>query len=66
MGWRGAHKYIAYTYRFDLWKCSENEGVDFRPSQLFLTEVVVRGPYCKIRSEIFPVDLWPKREGRGP
>ena len=26
----------------------------------------VRGPYCKIRTEFFPVDLWPKREARGP
>ena len=25
----------------------------------------VRGPYCKIRTEFFPVDLWPKREARG-
>ena len=26
----------------------------------------VRGPYCKLRIEFFPVDLWPKREARGP
>ena len=26
----------------------------------------VRGPYCKLRTEFFPVDLWPKREARGP
>ena len=23
----------------------------------------VRGPYCKLQNEFFPVDLWPKREG---
>ena len=26
----------------------------------------VRGPYCKLRTEVFPVDLWPNREARGP
>ena len=26
----------------------------------------VRGPYGKIRTEFFPVDLWPKRAARGP
>ena len=26
----------------------------------------VFGPYCKLRIEFFPVDLWPKRETRGP
>ena len=26
----------------------------------------VRGPYCKLRTEFFPVDLWPKREARRP
>ena len=26
----------------------------------------VRGPYCKLRTKFFPVDLWPKREARGP
>jgi len=22
----------------------------------------IRGPYCKLRTEFFPIDLWPKRE----
>ena len=26
----------------------------------------VRGPYCKLRAEFFPIDLWPKRKVRGP
>ena len=26
----------------------------------------VRGPYCKLRPAFFPIDLWPKREARGP
>ena len=26
----------------------------------------VRGPYCKLPTEFFPVDLWPKREALGP
>ena len=26
----------------------------------------VFGPYCKLRTEFFPSDLWPKREARGP
>ena len=26
----------------------------------------VRGPYCKLRTEFFPIDLWPKRKVRGP
>ena len=26
----------------------------------------VFGPYCKLRTEFFSVDLWPKREARGP
>ena len=26
----------------------------------------VRGPYCKLRTEFFPVDLWSKHEARGP
>ena len=31
---------------------------------LLLTEFEVR--YCKLRTEFFPVRLWPKREARGP
>ena len=27
---------------------------------LLLTEFRVRGPYCKLRTEFFPVNLWPK------
>lgn len=23
------------------------------------------GPYCKLRTEFFPIDLWSKREARG-
>ena len=23
-------------------------------------------PYCKLRTEFFSIDLWPKREARGP
>ena len=26
----------------------------------------VRGLYCKLRTEFFPVDLWPKRKVRRP
>ena len=26
----------------------------------------VRGPYCKIWTKFFPVDLWPKCKARGP
>jgi len=26
----------------------------------------IRGPHCKLRTEFFPIDLWPKREARGP
>ena len=26
----------------------------------------VFGPYCKLRTEFFPIDLWPKREASGP
>ena len=26
----------------------------------------VRGPYRQLRTEFFPVRLWPKREARGP
>ena len=26
----------------------------------------VRGPYRKLRTEFFLLDLWPKREARGP
>ena len=26
----------------------------------------VRGPYCKLRAEFFPIDLLPKRKVRGP
>ena len=26
----------------------------------------VRGPYCKLRTEFFPVDLWPARFALGP
>ena len=26
----------------------------------------VFGPYCKLRTEFFSIDLWPKREARGP
>ena len=40
-------------------------------SYVLLTEYIpltyrVRGPYCKLRTKFFPVDLWPKREARGP
>ena len=40
MAWRGGHKYIVHTYRWDLLKCSENQGSYVQPSQLFLSEVV--------------------------
>ena len=26
----------------------------------------VQGPYCKLRPAFFPIDLWPKRNARGP
>ena len=26
----------------------------------------VRGPHCKLRPALFPIDLWPKREAYGP
>ena len=26
----------------------------------------VFGPYCKLQTEFFSIDLWPKREARGP
>ena len=26
----------------------------------------VRGLYCKLRTKFFPIDLWPKRQARGP
>ena len=37
---RGAHKHSVCTYRLDLFKCCWNQGVHFRPSQLFLSGVV--------------------------
>ena len=37
----------------------------FHKSSIPLTNRV-RGPYSKLRTEFFPVDLLPKREARGP
>ena len=48
----------------------DNKKDDYDDYWAFLVNIPltnqVRGPYCKLRTEFFPVDLWPKREARRP